>query len=76
MQGDKRSRDDLEAADTRAALEQFLKDFSVAPLSDNPETAAEQLGALKKNLLLKSEENETLKNVISTLGIAPERITV
>ena len=69
--GDKRSRADLEsgASDTRAALEQFLKDFAAAPLSDNPEAAAEQLGALKQNLLQKSEENHELKNVLSSLGI-------
>ena len=70
--GEKRSRAELEsgASDTRAALEQFLKEFAAAPLSDNPETAAEQLGALKQNLLQISEENHELKNVLSSLGIA------
>lgn len=67
--GDKRSRADLEGSNTRAALEQFLKDFAAAPLSDNPEAAAEQLGALKQSLLQKSEENHELKNVLSSLGI-------
>lgn len=69
--GDKRSRADLESgsSDTRAALQQFLKDFAEAPLSD-PETAAEQLGTLKKRLLQQSEGNDELKGVLSSLGVA------
>jgi hypothetical protein len=70
--GSKRSRAELEGglSDTRAALEQFLKDFAAAPLSESPEAAAEQLSALKQGLLQKSEKNEELKNVLSSLGIA------
>jgi hypothetical protein len=70
--GEKRSRADLEssASDTRSALLKFLKDFAEAPLSNSPEAAAEQLSALKQSLLQKSEENQELKNVLSSLGVA------